>query len=70
MSLFLILLIFDKIRKGKVIKVSPKTTKEELKALLDANVGVKPKNREHFGKLKGVFGDGLAYQKRMRADEE
>lgn len=53
-----------------VIKVNPKTTKEELKALLDANVGVKPKNREHFGKLKGVFGDGLAYQKSIRADEE
>ena len=52
-----------------VIKVNPKTTKEELRALLES-ANPKSQNRMHFGKMKGVFGDGLAYQKAVRADEE
>lgn len=52
-----------------VIKVNSKTTKEELKSLLDSTTS-KSKIRAHFGKLKGVFEDGLTYQKSMRADEE
>ena len=52
-----------------VIKTNARTTKAELMALLDSKEP-KPKNRENFGKLKGVFGDGLAYQKSMRSNEE
>jgi hypothetical protein len=52
-----------------VFKVNPKTTKEELKVLLDSTVSTS-NNRKHFGKLKGVFGDGLSYQRDIRKDEE
>ena len=56
---------------GVVIKVSKNNTKEQTLKALDKlakkNKAGKSKSLENFyGKMPGVFGDGLTYQKQMR----
>ena len=51
-----------------VIVINKEADKEEIKAALK-KIGKnknKPKLVDFFGKLKGAFGDGLDYQKKLR----
>lgn len=51
-----------------VIVINKKTAKEEVKAALKKikKSSNKPTLTDFFGKLKGAFGDGLEYQKKLR----
>ena len=51
-----------------VVVINKKTEKKEVKAALKKIVenSEKPKLADFFGKLKGVYGDGLNYQKKLR----
>jgi len=60
--------IFDKKTATMVIKTNANTTAEELKKLLSSSKEY-PEPKKHFGKLKGVFGDGLTYQQNIRKDD-
>ena len=56
---------------GKIIKISktdsPEQTLKALKQLEKKKQAPKTKSLvEFFGKMPGVFGDGLTYQKQMR----
>jgi len=52
---------------GMVIKINKDTKAEELDEALKKLQKSKKKDLSSFyGKLKGVFGDGLEYQKKIR----
>ncbi len=50
-----------------VVTITKETSKEEITELLKKLKSSNKKGlKDFYGKLKGVFGDGLAYQKRIR----
>lgn len=54
-----------------VIRITRKSKPEETRAALDKLVNKRRKKRskklsEFYGKMKGAFGNGLQYQKKMR----
>ena len=51
-----------------VVVINKDTDKEEVRAALEKikKASKKPKLTDFYGKLKGTFGDGLDYQKKLR----
>ncbi len=55
---------------GVVIKISKKSKPEETRKALDKLANTRKKGSiklsDFYGKMKGVYGDGLEYQKKIR----
>jgi hypothetical protein len=59
---------------GIVVKISKKAKPEETRKALEKLVGSRKKKARKlnyfYGKLKGAYGDGLVYQKKVRNEWE
>lgn len=55
---------------GVIVKISKKSKPEETRKALEKLAGQRKKRSkklsDFYGKMKGVYGDGLEYQKKIR----